>query len=310
MDKIPVYILSGFLDCGKTTFIKNVLKDNQFNQGEFTLIITFEQGDEEYDAAFLKATNSKVIYLDSINELTLEKINELDKEWEPERVIIELNGMEDDNILYQQGLPEKYGIGQIITLVDTTTFRTHLINMKQFFYNHIAKSELIIFNRCDDEDKRFLRNNVKAANPSAQILYENSNGKVTDRISEELYDLTKPFEVADLDYGIWYMDAADNADKYDGCVCTLNLKYLETVKKYKDVVIMGRQAMVCCSNDIANIGVTCANVKADDVSKGGYYKLTGRLKALTDTRGTHTCVLYVDSYEPSETPNEELVYFN
>ena len=45
----PVYVFSGFLDAGKTSAIKESLLDPGFNQGETTLIIAFEQGDEEYD---------------------------------------------------------------------------------------------------------------------------------------------------------------------------------------------------------------------------------------------------------------------
>ena len=60
----PVYIFTGFLDSGKTTSIKNTLKDPRFTENEKTLILCFEQGDIEYDNNFLKSTNSYVEYLD------------------------------------------------------------------------------------------------------------------------------------------------------------------------------------------------------------------------------------------------------
>ena len=60
----PVYVFSGFLDAGKTYVIKDTLTDPRFNEGEKTLIIAMEQGDNEYDEKFLKATNSQVVYLD------------------------------------------------------------------------------------------------------------------------------------------------------------------------------------------------------------------------------------------------------
>ena len=60
----PVYVFSGFLDAGKTTAIKESLLDPGFNQGETTLIIAFEQGDEEYDEDFLFNSNSYIVYLD------------------------------------------------------------------------------------------------------------------------------------------------------------------------------------------------------------------------------------------------------
>ena len=56
----PVYVFSGFLDAGKTTAIKESLLDPNFNDGETTLIIAFEQGDVEYDDDFLYDSNSVI----------------------------------------------------------------------------------------------------------------------------------------------------------------------------------------------------------------------------------------------------------
>ena len=37
--QIPVYLFTGFLDGGKTTFIQSTLEDKRFNSGERTLLI-------------------------------------------------------------------------------------------------------------------------------------------------------------------------------------------------------------------------------------------------------------------------------
>ena len=52
MDR-PIYMVTGFLDSGKTTAIKRTLSDPRFTEDERTLIISFEDGDEEYDKEFL-----------------------------------------------------------------------------------------------------------------------------------------------------------------------------------------------------------------------------------------------------------------
>ena len=70
----PVYVFSGFLDAGKTTAIKESLLDPKFNEGELTLLIVFEQGDEEYDNDFLEETNSYVEYFNKVTDLTAEKV--------------------------------------------------------------------------------------------------------------------------------------------------------------------------------------------------------------------------------------------
>ena len=49
MVQIPVYVFTGFLDSGKTKFIQDTLSDSRFNNGERTLLLVFEEGEEEYD---------------------------------------------------------------------------------------------------------------------------------------------------------------------------------------------------------------------------------------------------------------------
>ena len=49
MTQIPVYAFTGFLDSGKTKFIQETLEYERFNAGERTLLLVFEEGDEEVD---------------------------------------------------------------------------------------------------------------------------------------------------------------------------------------------------------------------------------------------------------------------
>ena len=46
---IPVYLINGFLESGKTTFIKTTLEDPEFINGDRILLIACEEGEEEYD---------------------------------------------------------------------------------------------------------------------------------------------------------------------------------------------------------------------------------------------------------------------
>ena len=140
----PIYIFSGFLDSGKTKAIKGTLSNPRFNEGESTLIICFEQGDEVYDEEFLKSSNSQVVYLDSVNDLTIEKQKQLEKDYRFERIFIELNGMEDDNILYNNGFIKNWEIAQTLTTIDASKFSLYLTNLRQFLYNHVVNAEMVI----------------------------------------------------------------------------------------------------------------------------------------------------------------------
>ena len=48
MLEIPVYIATGFLESGKTSFIKEILEDHEFTEGKKVLVICCEEGVEEY----------------------------------------------------------------------------------------------------------------------------------------------------------------------------------------------------------------------------------------------------------------------
>ena len=306
----PVYVFSGFLDSGKTQAIKETLNNPNFNEGEPSLIICFEQGDVIYDDKFLKITNTQVIYMDSIKDLTLEKQKEIDKKYNVERIFLELNGMEDDNIIYDVGFIKNWELAQTLTTIDATTFNMFITNMRQFLYNHVVNAECIILNRADNCDKRYLRNNLKSINQFSEIIYENKDGSVSNKIEDDLFDLSKPLFVEDADYGLWYMDCIDNTDKYDKKVITLKLKFVEDMEEYSNALIMGRQAMVCCANDIQNIAISCVGVEKEKIEKEKYYYLTGNLHAIRTEDGDKTCVLYVKEIKEAEAPKEELVTFN
>ena len=44
---LPVFLFTGFLDAGKTTFIQSMLEDPAFNEGQRTLVLLCEEGEEE-----------------------------------------------------------------------------------------------------------------------------------------------------------------------------------------------------------------------------------------------------------------------
>ena len=57
---LPVYMFTGFLESGKTKFIKDTLLDPGFTDNETTLLISCEEGEEEYDKEFLQKARCKL----------------------------------------------------------------------------------------------------------------------------------------------------------------------------------------------------------------------------------------------------------
>ena len=90
---IPIYIVAGFLDSGKTTLIHNMLDDTGFSRGQKTLLIVCEEGNEEYDEAKLARQNVHLHMVDSAEDMTPTLFVELDRQYKPERVIMEYNNV-------------------------------------------------------------------------------------------------------------------------------------------------------------------------------------------------------------------------
>lgn len=306
----PVYVFSGFLDSGKTRSIKTSLYDERFNQGESTLIICFEQGDEEYDNKFLKSTNSEVVYLDSINDLTIEKQKELNKQYDTDRIFIELNGMEDDNLLYNNGFCKEWELAQTLVTIDASKFTLFMNNMRQFMFNHVVNAECAILNRADGVDKKYLRNNLKSINQRLELIFEDLDGNISTIVQDDLFDTSKDLFIEDIDYGLWYMDAVDNADKYDNVNITLKIKKCKDDEINPGVVVMGRQAMVCCANDIQDIALSVVNADKYKLEDNKYYYVKGVIHSLRDEENYKVCVLYADDIKEAEPPLEDLVNFN
>ena len=306
----PVYFFSGMLDSGKTRAIKTTLYDERFNEpGEFNLIISMEQGDEEYDKKFLKYTNSAVEYID-YKDLTREKMQQLEDEYDPSRIIIEFNGMQNDEEFFRNGFIPEWEMAQTLTTIDGSSFRLMVANLRQFMFYHIKYAEVVIINRFSSEDLVYLRNNIKGMNQRVEIIFEDENGNFTNKINQSLFDTSKPLDISDIDYGLWYMDAVDNPDKYEGCQIELNSYYIEKVKEYENVGIFGRRAMVCCAEDVQPIAFTVIDIDPDRLEKNKYYHIKGTVKCLDDERGYKTCVVYASEIAPQEEPADPMVYFN
>ena len=173
----PVFIINGFLDSGKTTFIKETLSDPQFLSGGKLLIIQCEEGEEELDEVALSKLGVSIISVEEQSQLTGEFLNGLELYYNPNMILIEMNGMWNMDEMMELDYPEDWVPSQIISLVDGSTIQGYLTNMKKMILDLIRYSDIIIVNRCDDNtDKTFIRRSIKPVNRKAQIIYERADG--------------------------------------------------------------------------------------------------------------------------------------
>ena len=235
----PVYIINGFLESGKTEFISYTISQPYFQIKGKTLLILCEEGEIEYDEEILRRSHTIVEVVDDEEQMTPANLIELEKAHKPERIIIEYNGMWNFKNLK---LPWHWSLEQQITTIDASTFQNYYTNMRSLLAEMIRKSELIIFNRCDgliDQLSNFKRN-VKAVNPQAEIIFEDKNGEVNQIFEEDLpYDLKASLlDLDDYGYGIFYLDAMDNLDRYIGKTIKFKAMVLKPEDSKDEYVLM------------------------------------------------------------------------
>ncbi len=221
---IPVYLVAGFLDSGKTNFINGILEDG-FAREDKTLLICCEEGDEEYEKKALD--NVTVVTVDDEDDLTLAFCKELEKKYRPKQVLIEYNGMWRMEKLYRDVLPANWVLYQIMTFVQAPTFELFVKNMGQLMMEKITNADMLVFNRCDDKLKESLRaRNLRMVNRRADIYLEDNDGNSEDYLTgdECPFDMTPELiDIPDDDYGVWYVDAMDHTDRWDGKLVHMKL---------------------------------------------------------------------------------------
>ena len=115
---VAIYLVNGFLDGGKTTLLKETMAMDYFNDGQRTVLLRCEDGEEEYDEAFLTKYNTKLVPVEDEEQLDLEFLTKVDRLYKPERVLLEYNGMWSMDRVLTMPLPRRWGIFQIITVID------------------------------------------------------------------------------------------------------------------------------------------------------------------------------------------------
>ena len=216
----PVYVINGFLDSGKSSFFSYTIAQPYFQTSGTTLLIVCE-------------------------DLTPSAMMALEVKYRPERILIEYNGMWN----YKNfRLPRAWRLEQQITVIDASTFSVYFTNMRSLLAEQLRGSELIMFNRCDGIDEKTLvsyKRNVKAINQQADLIFEDSNGEIDMTTEEDLpYDIHKePIVLEDLNYGIWYLDAMEHPDRYDGKEIEYTGMVMVPDKFPKGYFVPGRMAM-------------------------------------------------------------------
>lgn len=308
--EIPVYLFAGFLDSGKTRFINNILTDG-FALDDKTLLLSCEEGENDYDTKYLY--NVTVVRVEDEEELTRAFLEECEKKYRPEQILIEFNGMWSMERLCREVLPPNWILSQILTLVDAHTFELYVANMGQLMMEKLMNADMLVFNRCTPELKESLRKrNLRMVNRRADIYLENEDGTDEEYLTgdECPFDLSQSVvDIPNDDYGIWFVDVMDHPERYAGKTVHLNLVMCHS-KQFPGVCCPGRFAMVCCDKDVQFLGLIAEGEGLTDYKNHDWVEVTARMEAEErEPYGGIGPVMHVLSIAPTEKADPEIVSF-
>ena len=221
-----------------------------------------------------------VVFVDEMEKLTPQYLNELEVIYQPERVLMEWNGMWNQDELK---LPDDWTIYQQITIIDGSTFELYVQNMKPLLGAMLRGSELVIVNRCDgigDDKLTAYRRTIRAMSRESEIVLEDKEGEIEQAALEEdlPYDLGADLiEIKPEDYGMWYIDCMDQPERYKDKVVEFTAMVLKTPKFPKGQFVPGRMAMTCCEADMTFLGFMCKWPGAEDYKTKQWVKVRAKI---------------------------------
>ena len=304
----PVYLIAGFLDSGKTSFINGILSDG-FAIEDRTLLLRCEEGEEEYDPKVLR--NVTVVTVDDPEDLTPKFLLAQQKKCRAQQIIVEYNGMWSIQDFYVNSMPPNWALYQIIVTAEGPTFDLYTKNMPDKMMEKLRNADMILINRCTDEQCAALRKkNLRLVNRRADIYLEKEDGSSEDYMDGTVsaFDLTAPvIDVSDEDYGLWYVEIMDNPQMYAGktvCFRAIMCKPAQYGKYFTP----GRFAMVCCAQDMNFLAVACVGCDVSKIPERTWVEITAEARMeYWEPYGGEGPVLHVKALAPCAKPKEEVV---
>ncbi len=279
MQQIPVYAFTGFLDSGKTKFIQETLEDPRFNAGERTLLLVFEEGEEEYDFSTYPHQN---VYLEVLDQqtVTAKDLAALAKKYKVQRVVAELNGMQQVGDLYMR-FPESWVVAQEVMFADSTTIMAYNANMRNLVMDKLVGAQMVVFNRlAPGANVMPFHKLARAASRRIDILYDYTDGTTSfDDIEDPLpFDINAPVIcVSDEDYALWYRDVSEEPKKYDGKTVCFKAQVAMLRRDKNGMFAPGRFVMTCCVDDIQFCGIPCRYEAAGELESRSWVMVTAKI---------------------------------
>lgn len=165
-DKIPIWLVTGFLGSGKTTLLRRIVKATQqrrvlFLVNEFSAVDVDAGLIEQDGGTALGIPGGSIFCRCLVTEFvsTLQRVVAWAAESPIEGVVIEASGMADPGamgrLLVETRLDDRFEVAQVVSVVDPGTFGK-LCHTLPNIVHQVAAADLVLVNKVDLHTETFL----------------------------------------------------------------------------------------------------------------------------------------------------------
>ncbi|MFQ5484708.1 MAG: CobW family GTP-binding protein [Desulfobacterales bacterium] len=190
---MDIFLVSGFLGAGKTTFIKHLLTSELQGLGKVALIVN-EVGDIGIDGTILSGQNVDMIEIASgcicctLKTDFTNAVEEIYHRVHPDFLVVEATGVAQPgdilDAVYETPAKRYSRLRHLVTVVDTDFFKAREV-LGPFYNNQISCADTILLNKTDLVSPDLLReiqDLVRKINPDARVF-------MTQLCAVDLHDL-------------------------------------------------------------------------------------------------------------------------
>lgn len=251
---IPVYLFTGFLDAGKTTFIQSILEAPGDGEARRTLLLLCEEGETEYNESSFAPHFVHIEVVDEETDLKEAYLASLAARYSIDEVFVEYNGMWMMGSLFA-AMPPNWIIAQEICFMNAETFLIYNKNARQQTFDKMKTPDLLVFNRCvrGEFDKKEFHRQARIASRKVQIVYEYDKDDVEPDTIEDPLPFDKEASAIEIKpefYAEWYRDINENPDDYEGKWIVVKGRVAMVNELPPGKFAFGRHVMTCCVQDI------------------------------------------------------------
>lgn len=275
--QVPVIAVNGFIESGKTFFFNDAWREELFiDAAARCVLISCEEGNTAYDPRLLRSNHVSVVEVMTADELTPQFYQDIIKQYRPDLIYIEENVMWD---MAAYKLPPSVYLAQQLTVVNAANFQVYFNNMRQKTVDMLRDSEVVIMYNCDDEkNATFIKRSLQLINPKMGYLLFDSQGNSVSLADDLPYKVDGQYiNVADTDFGIFFVDSIENPERYSGKTVELTVHAVLDNTIPEGFFVGGRRVMTCCANDIAFYFVLCHNATSTKVNNGDWLRIVGEV---------------------------------